>query len=55
VPLPDSLATLEQQRSSILTLILELGDFRSGSITTIEGPLCALTRDFCYWCGVVAS
>jgi hypothetical protein len=35
--LPDSLATLEQQRSSILTQILELGDFRSGSITAING------------------
>jgi hypothetical protein len=35
--LPDSLAALEQQRSTILTLILELGDFRSGSITTTTG------------------
>jgi hypothetical protein len=35
--LPDSLATLEQQRSSILAQILELGDFRSGSITAISG------------------
>jgi hypothetical protein len=33
----ESLAVLEQQRSSILTQILELGDFRSGSITTISG------------------
>jgi hypothetical protein len=33
----ESLAALEQQRSSILTQILELGDFRSGSITTISG------------------
>ena len=33
----DSLAALEQQRSSILTQILQLGDFRSGSITTISG------------------
>ena len=32
-----SLAALEQQRSGILTQILELGDFRSGSITTING------------------
>ena len=31
--LPDSLVALEQQRSSILTQILELGGFRSGSIT----------------------
>ncbi|MGA2114913.1 MAG: DUF6788 family protein [Bryobacteraceae bacterium] len=33
----DSLAALEQQRSSILMQILELGDFRSGSITAING------------------
>ncbi len=33
----ESLAALEQQRSSILTQILQLGDFRSGSITTISG------------------
>ncbi len=33
----DSLAALEQQRSNILMQILELGDFRSGSITTISG------------------
>jgi hypothetical protein len=36
-PLPDSLAALEQQRSGILSQILELGDFRSGSITAING------------------
>jgi hypothetical protein len=35
--LPDSIAALEQQRSGILTQILELGDFRSGSITAIHG------------------
>jgi hypothetical protein len=35
--LPEFLAALEQQRSSILTQILELGDFRSGSITAING------------------
>ncbi len=35
--MPDSLASLEQQRSRILMLILELGDFRSGSITAISG------------------
>lgn len=33
----ESLAALEQHRSRILTQILELGDFRSGSITTISG------------------
>jgi hypothetical protein len=34
---PESLAALEQQRSSILLQILELGDLRSGSITAING------------------
>ena len=33
----DSLNTLEQHRSDILTRILQLGDFRSGSITAIKG------------------
>ncbi len=33
----DSLAGLEQQRSGILSQILELGDFRSGSISAIKG------------------
>src|ERR1700730_14577375 len=36
-PLPDSLASLEQKRSGILTQIQRLGDFRSGSITSIQG------------------
>ena len=35
--MPDSLAVLEHQRSSILSEIVGLGDFRSGSITAIEG------------------
>ena len=35
--MPESLASLEQQRSAILSRILELGDFRSGSITAIRG------------------
>ena len=35
--MPESLAALEQQRSSILTRFLELGDFRSGSVTAIHG------------------
>jgi len=35
--LPDSLAGLEQQRSAVLAQIMELGDFRSGSITSITG------------------
>jgi hypothetical protein len=33
----DPLAGLEQQRSGVLRQILELGDFRSGSITAING------------------
>jgi hypothetical protein len=36
--LSDSLSKLEQQRSALLARILELGDFRSGSITTTSGP-----------------
>jgi hypothetical protein len=36
-PLPESLPALEQLRSRILTQILELGDWRSGSITAING------------------
>jgi len=35
--LSDSLAGLEQQRSAVLAQIVELGDFRSGSITAISG------------------
>ena len=35
--MPDSLADLEQRRAGILTRILELGDFRGGSITAIQG------------------
>jgi hypothetical protein len=34
---PDALTALEQQRSRILSQILALGDFRSGSITSIQG------------------
>ena len=33
----DPLAGLEQQRSGVLKQIVELGDFRSGSITAISG------------------
>ena len=36
-PLSDTLNSLEQQRSDILMRILHLGDFRSGSISTIQG------------------
>lgn len=35
--MPKPLASLEQQRSAILAQILELGDFRSGSVTAISG------------------
>ena len=35
--MPEPLDALEQQRSGILTQILDLGDFRSGSITAISG------------------
>jgi hypothetical protein len=35
--MPDSLVTLEQQRSAILSRIVDVGDFRSGSITAISG------------------
>jgi hypothetical protein len=35
--LSESLAALEQQRSAILSRIVDLGDFRSGSITAISG------------------
>jgi len=35
--LPDSLGALERQRSDILAQILDLGDFRSGCITAIQG------------------
>jgi hypothetical protein len=36
---PDSLPALEHQRSAILAQIVDLGDFRSGSITAINGPV----------------
>jgi hypothetical protein len=36
-PMADSLAELEQQRQAILQRILELPDFRSGSITPTYG------------------
>lgn len=35
--MPDGLAALEHQRAAILTRIVDLGDFRSGSITAISG------------------
>lgn len=36
--MPVSLPAMEQERAAILSQILELGDFRSGSITAISGP-----------------
>jgi hypothetical protein len=47
VPLSDPLAVLEQKRSGILSQILELGDFRSGSITTINGR-CGKSNCHCH-------
>lgn len=35
--MPESLGALEQQRSAILSRIVDLDDFRSGSITAISG------------------
>jgi hypothetical protein len=35
--MPESLHRLEQQRSAMLAEIVNLGDFRSGSITAISG------------------
>ena len=35
--MPDSLATLERQRTALLSEIFHLGDFRSGSITAVSG------------------
>lgn len=35
--MPDSFVALEQQRTAILARLVDLGDFRSGSITAISG------------------
>lgn len=45
--MPESLTALEQQRSSILDQILELGDLRSGSITAIHGR-CGKSNCHCH-------
>lgn len=45
--MPDSLSTLEQQRSEILLRILQLGDFRSGSIPAIQGR-CGKSNCHCH-------
>ena len=46
--MPDSLPALESRRSSILSEMVALGDFRSGSITAISGrcgkPSCRCHR-----------
>jgi len=46
----ESVSKLEQQRSAILARILELGDFRSGSITTTGGP-CGKPNCRCHQAG----
>lgn len=45
--MPASLAVLEQQRSDILSRILQLGDFRSGSISAIQGR-CGKSNCHCH-------
>jgi hypothetical protein len=45
--LSDLLAGLERQRSVVLTRILQLGDFRSGSITAISGR-CGKSNCHCH-------
>src|SRR6266852_269776 len=47
MPLPDSLIAHEKQRSGILMQMLGLGDFRSGSITAING-LCGKANCHCH-------
>jgi len=47
---PDSLVGLEQQRSGILSQIFQLGDFRSGSITAIQGR-CGKPNCHCHQSG----
>jgi hypothetical protein len=46
----ESLPLLEQQRSQVLTEILGLGDFRSGSITAISGR-CGKPNCHCHQSG----
>ena len=45
--MPESLTALEQERSSILDQILELGDLRCGSITAINGR-CGKSNCHCH-------
>jgi hypothetical protein len=46
----ETLPSLEQQRSQVLTEILALGDFRSGSITAISGR-CGKPNCHCHQSG----
>ena len=46
----ETLPSLEQQRSQVLTEILGLGDFRSGSITAISGR-CGKPNCHCHQSG----
>jgi hypothetical protein len=46
----ESLPSLEQQRSQVLTEIVGLGDFRSGSITAISGR-CGKPNCHCHQSG----
>ena len=48
--MPDSLVSLEQLRSGILSQILDLGDFRSGSVTAIQGR-CGKANCHCHQAG----
>ena len=48
--MPDPIAGLEQHRASILSQILELGDFCSGSITAIQGR-CGKPNCHCHQTG----
>lgn len=48
--MPDTISTLEQQRSAILTRMVQLGDFRSGSITAIKGR-CGKPNCHCHQSG----
>jgi len=49
--LPDPIAGLGQHRASILSQILELGDFCSGSITAIQGRCCGKPNGHCHQSG----
>ena len=45
--MPDTLLVLEQRRSALLDQVLALGDFRSGSITAIQGR-CGKPKCHCH-------